>query len=129
MVFIGATASIIAKAIMEGNATYKGLYLLNARWNTVSVKDVSKIFDTNQVINPNPTTGKVHLNFDVKQNSQISITLFDITGKQVKQIMNEFLPIGNYVKSFDLSMLNAGTYICQIQSNFFTKNLKIIKNK
>ena len=55
----------------------------------------------------------------------VEISLFDITGKEVRVFVNETLNVGTHIKGFDLSGVNSGVYFVKIKSENKTQVIKI----
>ena len=67
-------------------------------------------------INPNPAKNFTSFNFDVKNTSEIKISVYDITGKLVDNLLNRVLPNGSHTLNYNTSLLNKGIYIYIISS-------------
>lgn len=63
---------------------------------------------------PNPTTGFTAIQFNVLQDSKAEVAIFDITGRKLIQVINEYVPAGQYVYEVDLSVLANGVYYTSI---------------
>ncbi len=66
---------------------------------------------------PNPTDGLLQLVMSLSQNSDVSINLFDNSGRLVRSLFNSELTSGNQVLTFDLLDLAAGHYAIIVSSN------------
>jgi subtilisin-like proprotein convertase family protein len=81
---------------------------------------------------PNPFTSKVNFKYYLKQGREVNIKLFDLLGKEVKTLVNEYQS-GNKEFEWDGTDLNgmqvpADLYICLIQLNGeVVKRTKLIK--
>ena len=76
---------------------------------------------------PNPATDWFVISFENEELNQLTISLFDLQGKLVKQLLNEPMKRGDFKFSFGTNQLAKGTYVLQIQSgNKNLKNEKII---
>ncbi|MBS1651353.1 MAG: T9SS type A sorting domain-containing protein [Bacteroidetes bacterium] len=93
---------------------------------TIGVKE-NYITNNDVVVMPNPFTNNLLISLDIKQASNINISITDVLGKTVKQ----FEPLKNVVgiieNDYNGNELNSGVYFIKIQINndFVTK--KIIK--
>jgi hypothetical protein len=63
---------------------------------------------------PNPTTGFTSIQFNILQDSKTEVAIFDITGRKLIQVVNEYVPAGQYVYEVDLSILANGVYYTSI---------------
>ena len=76
---------------------------------------------------PNPTNGSAMLTFTTNSDENVSVVLYDISGKQ-RMILNEgFLVKGTHRLEADLSKLAAGTYLIKITSATENNTLRVIK--
>ncbi len=82
---------------------------------------------------PNPFNPSTQINFGLKREGYVSIKLFDILGREVAEIVNEFLPAGIYTFPFDAESagggLSSGVYFYKITSNDFVQTRKMILEK
>lgn len=84
---------------------------------------------------PNPATGETQIDYTVNAVSDVNLTLYDVTGRKVKVLVNEQQDAGKHTVSFDgLEKYAAGTYFYQIevkqnQKSVYkeTKRLTIVK--
>ena len=53
------------------------------------------------------------------------MSVYDITGKLVETLVNEILPTGNHVVTWDPKDLSSGLYIVQLNAGNKTFNQKI----
>jgi hypothetical protein len=78
---------------------------------------------------PNPSQDKVNLNVSLPNEDAISISIFDISGKQVmQQAMGNFAK-GNYVLNLNTSELQEGIYLLEVKTSGDSQRLKMIKIK
>ena len=83
---------------------------------------------TSLIVYPNPVTQFTTLEFDVNEPQIILITLFDVLGKKVIDILTKELQPGISKIELDLTGLNNGLYFCQIKSNENLQTVKLIKS-
>ncbi len=78
---------------------------------------------------PNPFNPITTIKYSVPQSSLISIIIFDVLGKNVATILNEYKPAGSYSVEFDGNKLASGIYFYQMRAGNFidTKKLLLIK--
>ena len=76
---------------------------------------------------PNPSSGKVILQFLMDQDSPVKISVLDTRGCSVLQYRNSVLPAGISHLELDLSDLPAGVYLCQICTVKGVETLKLLK--
>ncbi|NCS90119.1 MAG: T9SS type A sorting domain-containing protein [Ignavibacteria bacterium] len=99
------------------NEKFESLYTLNQ----TSVDDFSEneslTFKLNSVY-PNPFNPTTTISFSLPQSSQVSIQLFDVNGRLVKDISQQIFSSGKHDVQVDASHLGSGTYWLLVKSNF-----------
>jgi hypothetical protein len=65
---------------------------------------------------PNPFNPNTTITFSLAQKAVVSITIFDMLGKQVQEIINDHYPAGEHSVSFNASGLSAGIYFYRINA-------------
>jgi len=78
---------------------------------------------------PNPVVRDAIVNFNIKQGSRVAIELFDISGKKVNQLANQYYAAGNHTIILNTSELNNGIYFLNLQSGdmLFTRKIAVMK--
>jgi hypothetical protein len=78
---------------------------------------------------PNPFNPVTKINFEIPMDGLISIKVFDITGREVSMLLNEFKQIGKYSIDFNGSNLPSGVYFYKLVSRDFTavKRMVLVK--
>lgn len=79
---------------------------------------------------PNPFNPETKIKFDVsKNNSLISLKVYDINGRLVETLVNEILNAGSYEYNFKAKNLSSGIYFYRISSGIYseTKQMVLIK--
>ncbi|MEQ9309202.1 MAG: T9SS type A sorting domain-containing protein [Balneolaceae bacterium] len=78
---------------------------------------------------PNPFNPKTIITYAVPSASNIEIRVFDVTGRLVKELVNEFKNVGTHTVTFDASNLASGVYLYQLKANSFStvKRMLLIK--
>ncbi|MEO6695056.1 MAG: T9SS type A sorting domain-containing protein [Ignavibacteria bacterium] len=78
---------------------------------------------------PNPFNPITTISYSLPKNAFVKLKVFDIAGKEVKVLINEYKQAGNYEVVFDGSNLSSGVYYYKINSgNYFEiKKMVLIK--
>ena len=66
---------------------------------------------------PNPFNPSTTIAFSIPEASAVSLRVFDLTGREVAQLQNGYLPAGNHQLTFDGSQLASGMYLYQLEAN------------
>jgi len=75
---------------------------------------------------PNPFNPSTVLSFDLPKSEWVSLTVYDITGRFVEELVNERLGIGLYHVLFDGSHRSSGIYIARFKTESFVASQKMI---
>ncbi len=86
---------------------------------------VLKDFDLPQNF-PNPFNPSTVIKYVIGNNTHVIINVYDITGRMVRELVNEDKPAGQYSVEFKSENLASGTYIYMIKAGNFTKSNKMI---
>ena len=80
---------------------------------------------------PNPFNPSTVLQYDVPELSQISLTLYDLSGREINQLVKETQQPGLKTvvwdgKDFMGNRMGAGIYIYQLKSGYYVESKKMI---
>jgi hypothetical protein len=75
---------------------------------------------------PNPFNPLTTINYSIINPGVVRIKIYDILGREVKTLVNEFKQTGNYKVQFDASGLSSGIYLYRIESGEFVQTKKMI---
>jgi len=59
---------------------------------------------------PNPSNPVTRIGFSVPRSGFVSMVLYDISGRLIRNVVNNILPAGNYSVVFDAAGLSSGVY-------------------
>jgi len=78
---------------------------------------------------PNPFNPATLINYSIAAEGNVSIKVYDITGKEAAVIIDGFKPAGNYSVEFNASSLPSGVYFYKIKTEGFeeTKKMLLVK--
>lgn len=78
---------------------------------------------------PNPFNPTTNITYDLPKASNVTLTVFDMSGREVTTLVNEFKQAGSYNISFNASSLASGIYFYKISAGNFTstKRMALIK--
>lgn len=78
---------------------------------------------------PNPFNPVTNIEFSIPARSYVKLIVFDISGRQVAELVNENLPAGTYKADFDSKELASGIYFYRLISVDFSETKKMILAK
>jgi hypothetical protein len=83
---------------------------------------------------PNPFNNQTSISYQINKSSHTVLKIYNITGKEVKTLVNEFQPKGNYQTSWNGKNseggdVTSGVYLCKLNVNdkVSTKKLILVK--
>ncbi|MEO8513343.1 MAG: T9SS type A sorting domain-containing protein [Ignavibacteria bacterium] len=86
-------------------------------------------FDVSQNY-PNPSNPKSKIDFQMPFDGKVSIKVYDVIGREVATLINDFKPADFYTVEFDGSNVSSGIYFYRItaegDNRIFTKTMKMI---
>jgi carboxypeptidase T len=122
--------------ISNGSVTADGIYIDDIKLTGYNVTPTG-IVNNNEIPAqyslsqnyPNPFNPNTVINYQIKNQENVSIKIYDMLGKVVMTLVNENQSAGNYSVSFDGSRLSSGLYYYKLQSGEFsdTKKMLLVK--
>ena len=107
----------------EGIAVFKeGGVITNQNLNFTALPD-NYILDQNF---PNPFNPTTKISFSIPRAGLVNLKVFDISGREVADLVNEFKNAGQYRITFDGSSLSSGVYFYSLSSQNFRETKKMI---
>ena len=102
------------------------------------VDNVTGIHDENEIIPksfvlkqnyPNPFNGNTVIEFSLPKEESINLSVYDILGRKVREIINNKLKAGNYKENINLSNAASGVYFCVLkgEKTKITRKMMLIK--
>jgi hypothetical protein len=127
---VGTITFYAACNAANGNNDESGdhIYTTNLVFPAATTTGVSELINPSTFsVYPNPSNDKLHLQYELKQNSTVLINLLDLTGRLV-YTSNESQQKGAQSRSIDLSAFNKGIYLLQMQAGSDVLTQKIAVN-
>jgi len=78
---------------------------------------------------PNPFNPETNINFTIPKSGNVTLKIYDVSGKEVSTLVNEVKNAGNYIVGFNAASLPSGAYFYRLETNGFsaTKKMMLIK--
>lgn len=125
-------ASIVAMVYKQGTTLNTSEIQQAEKWRLLDTTATSIKSDLKPVTEfelfqnyPNPFNPSTIIAYQSPQNGFHSLKVFNLLGKEVAVLVNEYRNSGNYEIEFDASNLPAGVYFYQLTIGNFTKTLKM----
>jgi flagellar hook assembly protein FlgD len=80
---------------------------------------------------PNPFNPSTTISYDLPEQAQVTLGIYDLLGKQIKTLVNQSQDAGNRIAVWDGTddlgrPVSAGVYLYQIQAGDFTQTRKML---
>lgn len=75
---------------------------------------------------PNPFNPVTNIEFSLPENGNVTVRVFDISGKEVATLVNGFKNKGSYSVNFDAASLSSGIYLYELKTENFTSTKKMM---
>ncbi len=122
-------SSITSVSTVEYWIAGDGWNILHKKIILVSVKSeetgIVQSFSLSQNY-PNPFNPTTTINYQLPANSFTTLKVYDVLGREVAVLVNEFRTTGYYSTSFDASKLSSGIYFYTIKAGSFVSTKKML---
>ncbi|MBK8984236.1 MAG: T9SS type A sorting domain-containing protein [Ignavibacteria bacterium] len=75
---------------------------------------------------PNPFNPVTAINYSIPNSSFVSLTVYNIIGQKVAELVNEFVRAGTHKVSFNASEFSSGVFFYQLNAGSFTNTKKML---
>jgi len=97
--------------------------------NPIGIKQIStevpSVFELSQNY-PNPFNPSTKINFSIPKAGFVTLKVYDITGKEVANLVNQNLNTGKYEFEFNASQLTTGIYFYTLRTENFSQTNKMM---
>jgi ligand-binding sensor domain-containing protein len=78
---------------------------------------------------PNPFNPVTTIKYQIPASGNVTLKVFDVLGREVVTLVNEFQTAGNYIKTLNATSLSSGVYFYHLQADNYsaTKKLLVLK--
>jgi ligand-binding sensor domain-containing protein len=75
---------------------------------------------------PNPFNPETTIKYQIPESGRVSLKIYDVLGREVANLVNEFQSRGNYTKMFNAASLSSGVYFYRLQAGNYSATKKLI---
>jgi len=75
---------------------------------------------------PNPFNPSTNISYNLAKESFVKISVYDLLGRTVAELVNEKKPEGVHSVTFDASNLNSGVYFYRVETDYASETKKIV---
>lgn len=118
-----------ATGYLNTDSTTSNANVIILKTNTVGINNISSIVPSEHKLYtnyPNPFNPTTKIKFEIPKDEFVKITIFDLSGKAVSELVNERLKAGVYEADFNGASLASGTYFYRIETNNFVETRKMV---
>jgi cytochrome c1 len=97
--------------------------------HVVSVEKSNSTIPENFILSqnyPNPFNPSTKIDFSVASASSVKIIIYDVVGREVVSLVDEYMPVGNYTVTWEAAGLPSGIYIYKMAVNDYSSSKKMI---
>jgi hypothetical protein len=98
-------------------------------YNTIGIRQISSIVPGDYKLEqnyPNPFNPTTKINFSVPKSGFVNLKIYDITGKEIANLVNEKLESGVYSYEFNASNISSGIYFYSLKTDNFVSTKKMV---
>ena len=117
--------------LQKGNYSYRlkqvdfnGNFEYHKLLNSVTVSSPAK-YSLEQNY-PNPFNPSTKISFQLPNDSKVSLKVYDISGKEITTLVNDFKTAGYYTVEFNAANLASGVYFYNIHAGDYSKVMKMV---
>lgn len=75
---------------------------------------------------PNPFNPSTKIRFDIGSNGNVKLVIFDLLGRNIKTLLNEYRNAGSHEVTFNAADLPGGLYFYKISSGNYSEMKRMI---
>jgi len=103
----------------------------NTEWELVETERPEVLPTTTSLAQnyPNPFNANTNISFDLAEACNVSLNVYDITGRLVVTLLDGYKDAGNHVVAWDASNLSSGVYFYKLTAGDYTatKSMNLLK--
>lgn len=103
-----------------GMAESMVLHTKNGGVTSTGVEESDNLLSTYSFLNqniPNPFKNSTQISYDLHISTYVSLCIFDLSGRKIQTLVNEFQTAGEHTVDWDASHFSPGLYFCQLKVN------------
>jgi hypothetical protein len=101
-------------------------YVINVQTSTgINALNYTDGFSLMQNV-PNPFSKTTSIDYAIPAEQQVTITLYDESGRLIRELVNGTQAVGNHTVSFEQDNLQAGVYLYQMKAGEFVKTRRML---
>jgi hypothetical protein len=125
----GTTLDLVFNRIFSGVIHFSSLAIVGET-SVTAIDDL--VIPSNYMLEqnyPNPFNPVTTFRYTLPEAQNVSIAIYDITGRQVETLLNGYQQAGNYMLRWNASHYSSGVYFYRLNAGSFTSTKKMILMK
>ncbi len=115
---LNANVDVVNNTVTVSNGTVSSKLILTGQQNPLSINDPSSNLVAQFTLKqnyPNPFNPATTIEFSLLENAKVILTIYNVLGQKVVQLLDEEKPAGVYQVNFDASNLPSGIYFYELK--------------
>ncbi len=114
-----------------GNPSASVLYVEKIWFGNAAAADISVSSPGKTLASayPNPFTNKTTISYNLAQNEDVNLTIYNMEGREIRTLINSNQSAGSYNEVFDANGLSNGVYIYKLQTSSGVETGKLMLNR
>ena len=103
--------------------------VIEAEDDSIDDRPVESDLEPDLILNdcyPNPAFDKTEISFHLNKSTAVTVSVFDIQGRLIKEITNAYLQEGDYALKLDVSYFDDGMYIVRVNDGVVNEETTLI---
>lgn len=75
---------------------------------------------------PNPFNPATKISFSIPENGYVKLRIYDVTGREIAKLVNDFKFAGSYTVNFNASSLSSGVYFYKLEAGIYSEIKKML---
>ena len=75
---------------------------------------------------PNPFNPSTKIKYTIASGTNVKLSVYDTSGKEVKSLINKYQPAGSYEVTFNAEKLSSGFYFYKLSAGIFNKTMEML---
>ena len=121
--------SVEAHIFHQPDSSAFGLVDYLPLWTPVGISPVNSELPSEFKLHnafPNPFNPQTNIRFDIPEAGNVKITVYDLTGRQIDVLFDQFVNPGNYEVQFKGENYSSGVYFYSMSTDKFTGTKKLV---
>lgn len=126
--------SILIKPSSQSSLTQSEIYIDNLQKDVLVANEIVELQRNNKGYYlyqnyPNPFNPSTVITYNIPSDTKVMLKVYDILGKEVATLVNDFQKAGQYRVIFDATGLSNGVYLAKLTTSNYTNTIKMILMK